>query len=301
MLRLGDPHIVVVLTNSPGTAHIDALSGRSGYLLRRCREQDVLTQPRRAWSVTMARPALAHRQRCRTQSRCRSGLRENGDGEAQRGTPPLRRSHSTGDALAQPSWPFCLGQASPRREDPCVVALFEADSGGGPSPSLTPTGQRAAGVVDNSPCGCVLPGVWRMRVSVPRFPGTSQTAVSNGGATHRSERAAGCGYKMGAATHSIHPRGQGPRKAKSRERTIQAHTARGAKPHPGHQGTRKHEVCRQRGGIAASGIQTMRRTSGFPCCRISSAITSATRVVCVAVSDAQRQKLLLSGDVEPEP
>ncbi|RNC55741.1 hypothetical protein TcCL_ESM06732 [Trypanosoma cruzi] len=29
MLRLGDPHIVVVLTNSPGTARIDALSGRS--------------------------------------------------------------------------------------------------------------------------------------------------------------------------------------------------------------------------------------------------------------------------------
>ncbi|EAN97680.1 hypothetical protein Tc00.1047053510625.70 [Trypanosoma cruzi] len=29
MLRLGDPRIVVVLTNSRGTAHIDALSGRS--------------------------------------------------------------------------------------------------------------------------------------------------------------------------------------------------------------------------------------------------------------------------------
>ncbi|RNC55308.1 hypothetical protein TcCL_ESM07222 [Trypanosoma cruzi] len=29
VLRLGDPHIVVVLTNSPGTAHTDALSGRS--------------------------------------------------------------------------------------------------------------------------------------------------------------------------------------------------------------------------------------------------------------------------------
>ncbi|KAF5214181.1 hypothetical protein ECC02_013242 [Trypanosoma cruzi] len=29
MLRLGDPHIVVVLMNSPGTAHIDALIGRS--------------------------------------------------------------------------------------------------------------------------------------------------------------------------------------------------------------------------------------------------------------------------------
>ncbi|RNC56165.1 hypothetical protein TcCL_ESM06310 [Trypanosoma cruzi] len=29
MLRRGDPHIVVVLTNSPGTAHTDALSGRS--------------------------------------------------------------------------------------------------------------------------------------------------------------------------------------------------------------------------------------------------------------------------------
>ncbi|RNC54210.1 hypothetical protein TcCL_ESM08367 [Trypanosoma cruzi] len=29
MLRLGDPHIVVVLTSSPGTAHTDALSGRS--------------------------------------------------------------------------------------------------------------------------------------------------------------------------------------------------------------------------------------------------------------------------------
>ncbi|RNE96685.1 hypothetical protein TcG_12903, partial [Trypanosoma cruzi] len=29
MLRLGDPHIVVVLTNSRGTAHTDALSGRS--------------------------------------------------------------------------------------------------------------------------------------------------------------------------------------------------------------------------------------------------------------------------------
>ncbi|RNC57363.1 hypothetical protein TcCL_ESM05048, partial [Trypanosoma cruzi] len=28
MLRLGDPHIAVVLTNSPGTARIDALSGR---------------------------------------------------------------------------------------------------------------------------------------------------------------------------------------------------------------------------------------------------------------------------------
>ncbi|RNF03727.1 hypothetical protein TcG_11142 [Trypanosoma cruzi] len=29
MLRLGDPHIVVVLTNSRGTTHTDALSGRS--------------------------------------------------------------------------------------------------------------------------------------------------------------------------------------------------------------------------------------------------------------------------------
>ncbi|KAF8286479.1 hypothetical protein TcYC6_0020820 [Trypanosoma cruzi] len=29
MLRLGDPHIVAVLTNSRGTAHTDALSGRS--------------------------------------------------------------------------------------------------------------------------------------------------------------------------------------------------------------------------------------------------------------------------------
>ncbi|RNC39784.1 hypothetical protein TcCL_NonESM10813 [Trypanosoma cruzi] len=29
MLRLGDPHIAVVLTHSPGTAHTDALSGRS--------------------------------------------------------------------------------------------------------------------------------------------------------------------------------------------------------------------------------------------------------------------------------
>ncbi|RNC41585.1 hypothetical protein TcCL_NonESM08843 [Trypanosoma cruzi] len=29
MLRLGDPHIVVFLTHSRGTAHIDALSGRS--------------------------------------------------------------------------------------------------------------------------------------------------------------------------------------------------------------------------------------------------------------------------------
>ncbi|EAN83947.1 hypothetical protein TcCL_Unassigned00408 [Trypanosoma cruzi] len=29
MLRLGDPHIAVVLTNSSGTARIDALSGRS--------------------------------------------------------------------------------------------------------------------------------------------------------------------------------------------------------------------------------------------------------------------------------
>ncbi|RNE96258.1 hypothetical protein TcG_13083 [Trypanosoma cruzi] len=59
MLRLGDPHIAVVFTNSPGTARIDALSGRSEASLRRCRVQDVLTQPRRAWSVTMAQPALA--------------------------------------------------------------------------------------------------------------------------------------------------------------------------------------------------------------------------------------------------
>ncbi|RNC52632.1 hypothetical protein TcCL_ESM10114 [Trypanosoma cruzi] len=59
MLRLGDPHIVAVLTNSPGTAHIDALSGRSEASLRRCREQDVLTQPRRAWSVAMAQSAVA--------------------------------------------------------------------------------------------------------------------------------------------------------------------------------------------------------------------------------------------------
>ncbi|RNF02676.1 hypothetical protein TcG_11566 [Trypanosoma cruzi] len=29
MLRLGDPHIVAVLTHSRGTAHTDALSGRS--------------------------------------------------------------------------------------------------------------------------------------------------------------------------------------------------------------------------------------------------------------------------------
>ncbi|RNC54943.1 hypothetical protein TcCL_ESM07581 [Trypanosoma cruzi] len=29
MLRLGDPHIVVVLTKSRGTAHTDALGGRS--------------------------------------------------------------------------------------------------------------------------------------------------------------------------------------------------------------------------------------------------------------------------------
>ncbi|RNC33884.1 hypothetical protein TcCL_Unassigned03383 [Trypanosoma cruzi] len=59
MLRLGDPHIAVVLTHSPGTAHTDALSGRSGASFERCREQDVLTQPRRAWSVTMAQSAVA--------------------------------------------------------------------------------------------------------------------------------------------------------------------------------------------------------------------------------------------------
>ncbi|ESS60349.1 hypothetical protein TCDM_12124 [Trypanosoma cruzi Dm28c] len=29
------------------------------HLLRRCREQDVLTQPQHAWSVTMAQPAVA--------------------------------------------------------------------------------------------------------------------------------------------------------------------------------------------------------------------------------------------------
>ncbi|RNE97258.1 hypothetical protein TcG_12671 [Trypanosoma cruzi] len=59
MLRLGDPHIVVVLTSSRCTAHTDALSGRSEASLRRCREQDVLTRPRRAWSVTMALSAVA--------------------------------------------------------------------------------------------------------------------------------------------------------------------------------------------------------------------------------------------------
>ncbi|RNC34949.1 hypothetical protein TcCL_Unassigned02216 [Trypanosoma cruzi] len=59
MPRLGDPHIAVVLTSSRGTAHIDALIGRSEASLRRCREQDVLTQPRRAWSVTMAQSAVA--------------------------------------------------------------------------------------------------------------------------------------------------------------------------------------------------------------------------------------------------
>ncbi|RNE96365.1 hypothetical protein TcG_13042 [Trypanosoma cruzi] len=59
MLRLGDAHIAVVLTHSRGTARIDALSGRSEASLRRSREQDVLTQPRRAWSATMALSAVA--------------------------------------------------------------------------------------------------------------------------------------------------------------------------------------------------------------------------------------------------
>ncbi|RNC33165.1 hypothetical protein TcCL_Unassigned04160 [Trypanosoma cruzi] len=58
MLRLGDPHIVVVLTNSRGAVRIDALSGRSEASFAR-REQDVLTQPKRAWSVTMAQSAVA--------------------------------------------------------------------------------------------------------------------------------------------------------------------------------------------------------------------------------------------------
>ncbi|EAN98831.1 hypothetical protein TcCL_ESM07995 [Trypanosoma cruzi] len=79
MLRLGDPHIVVVLTNSRGTAHTDALSGRSEASLGRSREQDVLTQPRRAWSVTMAQSAVAggiftsrrqHRERERESCTC---------------------------------------------------------------------------------------------------------------------------------------------------------------------------------------------------------------------------------------
>ncbi|RNF02981.1 hypothetical protein TcG_11130 [Trypanosoma cruzi] len=59
MLRLGDPHIVVVLTHSRGTAHTDALGGRNEASLRRSREQDVLTRPRRAMSATMAQSAVA--------------------------------------------------------------------------------------------------------------------------------------------------------------------------------------------------------------------------------------------------
>ncbi|RNC53202.1 hypothetical protein TcCL_ESM09495, partial [Trypanosoma cruzi] len=53
-----------------------------------------------------AQPAVAHRQRCRTQLRCQSGLRESGDGDgaARDAAPATLTLHS--DALAQPSCRF---------------------------------------------------------------------------------------------------------------------------------------------------------------------------------------------------
>ncbi|PWU88921.1 putative Endonuclease-reverse transcriptase [Trypanosoma cruzi] len=96
------------------------------------------------------------------------------------------------------------------------------------------------------------------------------------------------------------PPGPGPRQAKSRERTIQAHTARRAKPHPGHQGARKHEVCRRQWGSQQwdSDDATDERVSLLP-----DFVGAYQRYTCRlrAVSDAQRQKLLRGGDVERSP
>ncbi|KAF8278024.1 hypothetical protein TcBrA4_0117210 [Trypanosoma cruzi] len=100
-----------------------------------------------------AQPALAHRQRCQTQSRCQSGRRRCDARTPQRCTRsalvPLRHS-----------------QASPTPR-PCVVAWIQADVGGVPAALTGGSGpvlrshlgrQRAAGVADNSLCAaCVLP------------------------------------------------------------------------------------------------------------------------------------------------
>ncbi|KAF8280275.1 hypothetical protein TcBrA4_0095780 [Trypanosoma cruzi] len=66
----------------------------------------------------------------------------------------------------------------------------------------------------------------------------------------------------------------------SRKDNSSAYSARGQTTSRSPGGTQARSV-QTAVGIAASGIQTMRRTSGFHCCQISSALASATRVVCV--------------------
>ncbi|RNC51636.1 hypothetical protein TcCL_ESM11222 [Trypanosoma cruzi] len=66
----------------------------------------------------------------------------------------------------------------------------------------------------------------------------------------------------------------------SRKDNSSAYSAKGQRISRSPGGTQARSV-QTAVGIAASRIRTMRRKSGFHCCRISSALTSATHVVCV--------------------
>ncbi|RNC40101.1 hypothetical protein TcCL_NonESM10466, partial [Trypanosoma cruzi] len=200
--------------------------------------------------------------------------------------------------------PFCHGQASPRRR-PCVVALIEADGGGvpaaltgggGPVPRSPLAAQRAAGGPTTPRAACVLP-VSADASSVPRFPGTSQAAVSKGGATHRSERAAGCGYKIAQQRiqYTAGARGQDKRRvAKGQFKRTQREGPNHIPATRGHASTKCADGSGDRGKWDSDDA-TDERVSLLP-----DFVGAYQRYTCRlrAVSDAQRQKLLRGGDVE---
>ncbi|KAF5220129.1 hypothetical protein ECC02_006927 [Trypanosoma cruzi] len=178
-----------------------------------------------------ARPALAHRQRCRTQSRDRSGLRERRRQRCSAGCHHCD-AHTPRQCARSALVPFCHSQASPRPR-PCVVAWIQAVvggvpallTGGGGTVIRSPlAGQKATEGADNSlRAACVLP-ISADRSGVFHFPGASQAAVRKGGVGHRSVRAAGSGCKM-AQKCMQHTPGTGPCQANNRGWPSQAHTA----------------------------------------------------------------------------
>ncbi|RNC34139.1 hypothetical protein TcCL_Unassigned03096 [Trypanosoma cruzi] len=149
-----------------------------------------------------AQPALAHRQRCRTQSRCQSGRRESGDGDgaARDDAPATLALH--GDAPAQPSCRFVThrrhqlrGRASWRGSRLTSVVRQQCSQAAADQsfPHTQQDRERREWPATLSVRHASFRAFgWRF---FPRFPATSLAAVGEGGVDHRSVRAAGSGCK----------------------------------------------------------------------------------------------------------
>ncbi|KAF8280297.1 hypothetical protein TcBrA4_0096060 [Trypanosoma cruzi] len=223
--------------------------------------------------------ALAHRQRCRTQSRCRSGRRESGDGDgaARDAAPATLTLH--GDALAQPSCRFVSGRRH-HVGDRASWRASSADRRRWTSPSLTHIRTESSGSGRQLSVRHAFFPCLRMRVVSPVSQELRRPPSATEGATHRSERAAGAaGTRRRSNAFNTPPGPEAKTSEESRkDNSCIQREGQTTSRSPG--GTQARSV-QTAVGIAASGIQTMRRTSGFHCCQISSALASATRVVCV--------------------